>query len=95
MTVRRLAKSRKLEVTTIALVALSALTLTPDSKIVSDVVPGLGGAAPPPAAAAPVTISLRVFASSTASACCSGRTCISPSPECGTSSRLMNSRIRR
>ncbi len=97
MTVRRFAKSRKLEVMTIELVALSALTLTPDSKIVSVAAPGRGAAPPgaPPAAAAPVTISLSVFANSTASACCSGRTWISPSPECGTSSRLMNSRMRR
>ena len=33
MTVRRFAKSRRLEVTTIEFVALSALTLTPDSKM--------------------------------------------------------------
>ena len=49
MTVRRFAKSRKLEVTTIELVALSALTLTPDSKIVERRGPGLaaGGSAGP------------------------------------------------
>ena len=46
MTLRRFAKSRRLEVTTIELVALSALTLTFDSKISRGALPSRLAAGP-------------------------------------------------
>ena len=64
MTVRRLAKSRRLDVTTIELVALSALTFTRDSKISSGALPAGGRACPArrrPAGRAPVMISFSVL----------------------------------